>query len=159
MPEQRTGAVSEQAPHITGTCLAFDFGTRRIGTAVGESQLQTAQPLSVIANHNGRPDWLAIDQLLLEWNPSHLVVGWPLTENGERQSITAHVNGFIKRLEKRYALPVHKADERYSSMAAQEEIKRLRHSGQRKRKSTHSDVDRMAAALILESWFQLTNTQ
>ena len=69
------------------------------------------------------------------------------------QPLTHHVAGFIKRLEKRYSLPVHKADERFSSMAAQEEIRRQRASGQRKRKSRHEDVDTVAAALILETWF------
>lgn len=155
MPEEHAGKQALQHKLVTGTCLAFDFGTKRIGTAIGETQLQSAQPLGVIINTNGTPDWQAMDQLLEQWQPAHLVVGWPLTESGEEQSITSHVKGFIKRLEKRYALPVHKADERFSSMAAQQEIKRLRQSGQRKRKSIHADVDTLAAALILESWFQM----
>ena len=138
---------------VIGTCLAFDYGSKRIGTAIGEATVTSTRPLTVVANINGTPDWEAIDQLIGEWQPSDLVVGWPLTENGEMQPLTHHVAGFIKRLEKRYSLPVHKADERFSSMAAQEEIRRQRASGQRKRKSRHEDVDTVAAALILETWF------
>jgi putative Holliday junction resolvase len=159
VPDKQADNLNSQEALPTGTCLAFDFGTKRIGTAVGESRLQTAQPLGVIINNNGTPDWPAIDHLLDEWQPSHLVVGWPLTESGEEQSITGHVKGFIKRLHKRYSLPVHKADERFSSMAAQQEIKRLRQTGQRKRKTSHADVDTLAAALILEQWFNMKNTQ
>jgi len=159
VPDEQASKLPAPQAAVTGTCLAFDFGTKRIGTAVGESRLQTAQPLGVIINKNGTPDWQAVDQLLEQWQPAHLVVGWPLTESGEKQSISDHVNGFIKRLEKRYALPVHKADERFSSMAAQEEIKRMRQSGQRKHKTSHAAVDTLAAALILESWFNMKNAQ
>lgn len=159
MPDKQSDNLNLQEALPTGTCLAFDFGTKRIGTAVGESRLQTAQPLGVIINNSGTPDWLAIDHLLEQWQPAHLIVGWPLTESGEEQSITSHVKGFIKRLEIRYSLPVHKADERFSSMAAQQEIKRLRQTGQRKRKTKHADVDTLAAALILEQWFNMKYAQ
>ncbi len=138
-----------------GTCLAFDYGSKRIGTAVGEAILQRARPLSVVLNTNGTPDWNAIDTLVEQWQPTDLVVGWPLTEDGEEQAITLHVRGFIKRLVKRYSLPVHKMDERFSSNAAQQIIREHRQSGQSKRKSQQGDVDKVAAALILESWFSL----
>lgn len=139
----------------SGTCIAFDYGSKRIGVAVGEFLLQTATPLGIAQNINGTPDWEVIDSIINQWQPTELVVGWPLTESGEFQAITYHVKGFIKRLVKRYNLPVHKADERFSSIAAQEEIKNLRQSGQRKRKTTHADIDTLAAALILESWFTM----
>ncbi len=138
-----------------GTCIGFDFGTRRIGMAVGEARLQSATPAGIAINHNGTPDWTTIDAVMDQWQPTDLVVGWPLTEAGEMQEITHHVKGFIKRLAQRYALPVHKADERFSSMAAQQELQQLRASGQRKRKTSHADVDTLAAALILESWFTM----
>lgn len=138
-----------------GTCLAFDYGSKRIGTAIGEIRLARARPLSVVLNTNGTPDWNAIDALVEQWQPTDLVVGWPLTEDGEEQAITLHVRGFIKRLISRYSLPVHKTDERLSSNAAQQVIREQRRSGQSKRKSQHGDVDKVAAALILESWFSL----
>ena len=142
-----------------GTCIAFDYGTRRIGLAVGEYQIQTASPAGVIKNINGTPDWLALDKILELWKPTDLIVGWPLTENLEEQTITFHVKGFIKRLNKRYSLPIHKADERYSSMEAQRTLKNMRSSGQRTRKTRHEDVDTIAAALILETWFAMGSSQ
>lgn len=136
-----------------GTCIAFDYGTKRIGTAVGEGQLQTARPLSVIANRNGQVDWPAVTALLDEWQPTDLIVGWPLNEAGGEQSITGHVRGFVKKLARQFSLPVHRVDERFSSLAAQSTLRNLRQNGQRKRRSTHADVDAIAAAVILESWF------
>ncbi|NND91500.1 MAG: Holliday junction resolvase RuvX [Granulosicoccus sp.] len=138
-----------------GTCLSFDYGSRRIGTAIGEARLQSARPLEVITNTNGTPDWDAIDRLISQWQPTDLVVGWPLDESGEEQPLTQHVRGFIRRLAQRYSLPVHKSDERFSSIAAQEVIRHQRRSGQRTRRSRHGDVDTVAAALILETWFSL----
>ncbi|MFK7893289.1 MAG: Holliday junction resolvase RuvX [Granulosicoccus sp.] len=143
----------KQIEPCVGTCIAFDYGTKRIGTAVGEGQLQTARPLSTIVNRNGLVDWPAVAALLDEWQPTDLIVGWPLDNAGEEQIITGHVRGFIRKLEKQFNLPVHRVDERFSSLAAQSTIRNLRQSGQRKRRSTHADVDAIAAALILESWF------
>jgi len=88
--------------------LGFDYGSKRIGVAVGNTLLETAAPLAVIKNVNGTPDWDAIESLIEEWQPSDLVVGWPLTIDGEMQDITHHVKGFAKRLEQRFELPVHK---------------------------------------------------
>lgn len=155
-PEQERDAMGD-APAI-GTCLAFDYGSKRIGTAVGERQLQSGRPLAVVTNAQGTPDWKAIDRLMEQWKPSALVVGWPLTESGEEQELTAHVRGFIKQLEKRYKLPVYKSDERYSSIAAQEQQRIMRRSGQRRRKTSRDDIDTLAAALILESWFATTTS-
>ncbi len=138
-----------------GTCVSFDFGTRRIGMAVGEFRLQSATPIGVAINTNGTADWAAIDDIIEQWQPTDLIVGWPLTESGEEQELTNHVRGFIKRLIKRYALPTHPCDERFSSNAAQQEIKQLRASGQRKHKTSRADIDTLAAALILESWFTM----
>jgi len=156
MPEdlpENTPAPADTA--VVGTCLCFDYGSKRIGTAVGEAQLQSSRPLDVIRNTNGTPDWNAIDSLVEQWRPTDLIVGWPLTEDGKEQAITHHVRGFAKRLKKRFDRPVHLCDERFSSNAAQEIIREQRNSGQRRRKSRHGDVDTVAAALILESWFSL----
>lgn len=138
---------------MSTSCIGFDYGTKRIGVAIGDLLLYTARPLTTVRNINGTPDWPTIDPLVEEWKPSQLIVGWPLTEDGEEQPLCNHVNGFIKMLKKQYAIPVSTCDERFSSNAAQQLIKGLRQSGQRKRKTQHSDVDSVAAALILESWF------
>ena len=136
-----------------GTCLAFDYGSRRIGLAIGNSILGSARPLAVVSNRNGTPDWDRIDEHIKQWQPSDLILGWPLNEAGLEQPLCNHVRGFSKRLANRFRLPVHLVDERYSSIAAQEAIKTLRQRGQMTKQSTHEDIDSMAAALILETWF------
>ena len=141
--------MTDQANYYFG----FDYGTRRIGVAVGNSLLGTARPLGVVQNHNGTPEWNAIKSYLEQWRPTGLVVGLPLTESGEEQALCNHVRGFAKRLDKQFSIPVHFSDERYSSLAAQEEIRKMRQSGQRPRRSKHADIDGVAAALILEQWF------
>lgn len=137
----------------TGTCLAFDYGSCRIGVAIGEARLGVARPLSVVGNVNGTPDWPEIDKLTEEWKPTTFIVGWPLTLSGDEQEITAHVRGFIRRLRGRYDLPVHRQDERFSSSQAEAEMRKMRASGQRRKRSTHEDIDKLAAAVILEAWF------
>ena len=138
----------------TKTYLAFDYGSVRIGIAVGNELTETASPVQTVANVNGTPDWAAIERLIQQWQPDEFVVGMPLTLEGEDQAITPHVKGFIKALRKRFALPIFEADERFSSMAAQTELANMRASGQRTRRVSKGDIDAMAAALILQNWLQ-----
>ena len=135
-----------------GDYLCFDYGSVRIGLAIGNTLTGTARPLSTVANNSGTPHWPDIDQLYQEWSPIGLVVGIPLTADGEVQDLTHHARGFLKRLKKRFDIPAFSADERFSSMEAQQELKKMRARGQRG-KTQHADVDKLAAALILERWF------
>ena len=135
-----------------GVYLCFDYGTIRIGIAVGNSILRTSQPLQTIANASGTPDWISIDEAVAEWAPCGLVIGIPLTLDGLEQSITPHARGFMKALRKRYKITTYAADERFSSMQAQQELQKMRARGQRG-KTRKPDVDKLAAALILERWF------
>jgi len=141
--------------HVIGTCVAFDYGTRHIGLGIGDYRFRSSRPLAVVSNNNGTPDWQAINTHIEQWQPTDLIIGWPLTEDGEEQPLCNHIKGFAKRLKQHYSLPVHFTDERYSSMAAQERIRQMRSTGQRTRRSKHTDVDSVAAALILERWFDL----
>ena len=135
-----------------GTYVAFDYGSKRIGVAVGESLLGTAQPLLVLSNHCGTPDWSRIDALISEWQPTGLVVGIPLMLDGSEQPVTGQSRGFLKRLHKRFQLPIYAAEERFTSRLAQQELAQQRARGQRGR-TRKGDVDTLAAALILEGWF------
>lgn len=140
------------------TCLGFDFGLKRIGVSVGNHELGTARPLGTADNRHGTPDWTRIDRWIAEWRPTVLVVGLPLTVDGEDQAITAHVRGFVKRLRARCNCEVVTCDERYTSIEASSIIREQRASGQRRRRSTHADVDAAAAAVILERWFSEART-
>jgi putative holliday junction resolvase len=134
-----------------GTLLGFDFGTRRIGVAIGSRRLGNARALTTLDCVNGL-DWDAVTQLIGEWQPEALVVGVPLTLDGETQPATAGAQRFIRQLQSRYGLPVHAADERMSSMEAQSQLRTRRASGQRRRRVQDADIDSTAAKLILEHW-------
>ena len=87
------------------TILAFDFGLRRIGVAVGQSVTMSASPLGVVPNSDDGPDFDAIARLVDEWRPTRLVVGLPLSTDGEPGEIQAHVDAFVRELW-RYQLDV-----------------------------------------------------
>lgn len=132
-----------------GTVLAFDFGTRRIGVAVGEMMLGTARPLTTISAEANEARFNAIGKLIAEWRPATLVVGLPLSLNGEAHDMTARCRRFARQLEGRFGLPVTLVDERLSSAAADE---RLRQQGMdwRTRKER---LDAEAAAILLQNFF------
>ncbi len=121
--------------------LCFDFGTKRIGVAVGQTITQTATPLQTVRNINNHPDWNNIEQLIDEWQPDALVVGLPLNMMDEVQEMTIASEKFMRQLHGRFHLPVYSIDERLSSFEA----------AQRTGKTT--DLDPVAAQAILETWF------
>ena len=127
------------------TLIAFDFGEKRIGTAVGQTVTRTATPLETVPVRRAKPDWNAIDRLIGAWKPGALVVGLPLNMDGTEHSVTALARGFAKRLRERSGLPVHLADERLSTREA---WTRLIDSGSRR-----DGPDPVAAQVILEGWF------
>ncbi len=120
------------------TVLALDFGLKRIGVAVGESELRTAHPLPPIA----APGFDSIGKLLAEWHPAQIVVGLPVAAQGEHP-LAKKVERFARQLEGRFRLPVARVDERFSSVEAESRLKGT------KRKS----IDSVAAQLILEQYF------
>jgi putative Holliday junction resolvase len=119
------------------TVLAFDFGLKRIGVAVGEPELRTAHPLPAVS------DFSAIQKLVAEWKPARLVVGLPMSAKGEPHQMTRQAEDFARRLERRFKLPVARVDERYTSVEAEHRLRGL------KKKA----VDSVAAQLILEQYF------
>lgn len=136
----------------SGTYLCFDFGGKRIGIAVGHTATSQANPLVTILNVNGRPEWEKIDALVDEWHPAGLVVGLPLRDDGEQQLQITLSASFSKKLTKRYGLKVYRSDERYSSIEASKILAENRRLGNR-RKVERADIDKIAAAVILDGWF------
>ena len=125
-----------------GTILAFDFGLKRIGIAVGEPELGTAHPLPAIA----APGFDMIAKLVGEWRPAALVVGLPVAERGEHP-LAKRVERFARQLEGRFRLPVARVDERFTSVEAES---RLRETKTKSR--TKTAIDSVAAQLILEQY-------
>ena len=130
------------------TILAFDFGLRRIGVAVGQSVTGSASPLGVVANRESGIDHDAIAGLIAEWRPSTLVVGIPAHADGSASEIQATVLGFVDELA-RYELPVETVDERYTSVEAERVLKEARAGGTRGR-IRKEDIDSAAAVFIAE---------
>lgn len=130
------------------TILAFDFGLRRIGVAVGQTVTGSASPLGVIANEAGRIDTDAIAAHVREWQPNRLVVGLPLMPDGSDSDMMAPVQRFAKLLE-RFGLPVETTDERYTSTEAERLLKTARADGRRGR-IDKATIDSAAAVLIAE---------
>ena len=126
----------ERVVRAAGTVLAFDFGLKRIGVAVGEAELRTAHPLPAVGNID------QIAKLVSEWRPAALVVGVPVAEPGPHP-FAKRVERFARQLKGRYRLPVTLVDERFTSVEAESRLKGL------KRKP----VDSVAAQLILEQYF------
>jgi putative Holliday junction resolvase len=135
---------------IQGNILGLDFGTKRIGVAIGQMITATARPLSVIKADKGAPAWDALDKIIKEWQPAALVVGLPLNMDGTKQPITKQAENFAELLRQRYNLPIYMADERLSTREARDHI--FQQGGYRA--LTANPVDGMAAQIILTSWLE-----
>ena len=130
--------------------LGFDYGTRQIGVAVGQTLTGNARPLKELRARDGIPNWDQIGALLKEWEPDALIVGLPLNMDGTPSDMSARAEKFARRLHGRFQLPVHCIDERLSTFEAKQT---LRDSGRRAPTSYRDNpVDSLAAALLLETW-------
>ena len=132
-----------------GTVLAFDFGTQRIGVAVGESSLGLAHPLDEIVGEEAGPRFSAIGKVIAEWEPACLVVGLPLSTDGTPHDLTRRAQRFARQLEGRFGLPVTLVDERYSSVDAEAGMREAgAHKAIREKR-----IDSAAAQVILLQYF------
>ncbi len=146
---------AEGAPSPAGTLLAFDFGHRRIGVAVGQTLTGTANALAVVAVAR-EIDWRTIERLVTEWKPSALVVGLPLGKDGEETAMSGAARQFAGSLRKRFGIAVLFEDERLTSFGAEQRFVEARARGSMRRKDANLK-DAMAAQIILENWLQSTH--
>ena len=119
--------------------MAFDFGTTKIGVAVGQQITGTASPVAVVKARDGIPQWLAIDRLVEEWQPKVLVVGLPIIMDGTESDMSKAAARFSRRLHGRYGIRIELMDERLSTFEAREF-------------ENPDQLDAIAAKLILETW-------
>ena len=129
-------AMTDAARRATedAVVLAFDFGARRIGVAIGNGVTREARPLAII-DAQGDARWVQIAQLISDWQPTRLVVGIPCHPDGTPHAMTARCEKFARQLHGRFALPVDRIDERYSSAVVED------------------GRDDAAAAVILQQWY------
>ncbi|MFU2090300.1 Holliday junction resolvase RuvX [Avibacterium avium] len=132
------------------TALAFDFGTKSIGCAVGQSITGSAQPLPAFKAQDGIPNWVAIEKCLTEWKPNIVVVGLPLNMDGTEQPLTQRTRKFANRLHGRFGVTVTLQDERLTTTEARAEI--FQRGGFKA--LGKGKVDSISACIILESWFE-----
>ena len=127
------------------TVLAFDFGTRRIGVAVGTTITRSARALETIdATHPDRRN-AALDRVIAEWRPELLVVGLPVHADGTPHAMTGRARRFGDELRQRFGIPVEYADERHTSELARAALTGRGREGRHKR-------DEVAAQIILQGW-------
>ena len=142
-------------PDHTGTLLAFDFGEKRIGVAIGESTLKMAHPLTTIHATRNDTRLRAIDQLITEWQPVQLVVGLPRHLDGTEHNMSARCRGFARQLEGRFRLPTTLVDERLTSAEAHSLLRGFGRGG----KKDKALIDQLAAQRILQSYFDHATTR
>ena len=119
--------------------MGFDFGTQRIGVAVGQTVSGTAEALTILKARDGRPRWEEVSQLIDTWRPEILIVGDPINMDGTDSDICLLARKFARRLHGRFGLPTELMDERLSSFEAQTD-------------SNGGHIDAEAARIILQSW-------
>ncbi len=130
--------------------LAFDFGTKSIGIAVGQEVTGTASPLPAIPARDGIPDWDTLARVFDEWQPDLVVVGLPLNMDGTEQEMTRRAQKFANRLHNRYRVPVETSDERLSTADAKAMLFEL--GGYKK--LTKDKIDSVSACVIFTSWVE-----
>jgi putative pre-16S rRNA nuclease len=130
--------------------MAFDYGLRQIGVAMGNLPLGTTRSLPILKARDGVPNWDSLETLVQEWQPDLLVVGEPLNMDGSESELSARANKFARRLHGRLGLPVVMVDERLSSFEAKELSRERGHRGDYKKQP----IDSLAAELILRTWLE-----
>jgi putative Holliday junction resolvase len=129
--------------------LAFDFGEKRIGVAVGDLELRIPHPLSTICAEDNATRFAEIGKLVEEWKPSRLIVGLPMHADGTEHEVSRHARRFAHRLEGRFGVSVALVDERLTSVTAEA---RLREAGARADR-IKATLDAAAASEILAAYF------
>jgi putative holliday junction resolvase len=130
------------------TILGFDYGSKKIGVACGQSLTGTANPLTALVSHGGVPDWGVIEKLIAEWQPSAFVVGLPLNMDDSESESSERARRFARQLHGRFAKPVWMVDERLSTREARQQL------GNRQKRGPDPRVDSLAAVMMIESYFR-----
>lgn len=135
---------------MSQTILGFDYGTKSIGVAVGQSITSTASPEAALKANDGIPDWAKIEALLKQWQPELVVVGLPLNMDGSEQELTQRARKFANRIHGRFGVQIALQDERLTTVDAKARLFEL--GGYKA--LTKDKVDSVSAVLIVESYFE-----
>ena len=125
--------------------IAFDYGEKKIGVAVGQTSTNTSSPLQIIFNKDNNTNWTSISSLLDEWKPDLILLGKPLNMDGSDSEIMKKVDKFYKELKSIYDADIEFVDERLTTFEAREILK----------DEKHDNVDAHAAKILIDNWFNI----
>jgi len=125
--------------------IAFDYGEKKIGVAVGQTSTNTSSPLQIILNNDNKTNWISISSLLDEWKPDLILLGKPLNMDGSESEIMKKVDKFYKELKSIYDADIEFVDERLTTFEAREILK----------DEKHDNVDAHAAKILIDNWFDI----
>ncbi|WP_370980733.1 Holliday junction resolvase RuvX [Agaribacterium sp. ZY112] len=133
----------------SGYVLAFDYGLKNIGVAIGQALSCSASELEQIQARDGTPNWDTLAKLLEEWKPDRAIVGLPLNMDGSDSEMSKRARKFGNRLHGRFGIEVNMVDERLSTREAKERAQQQGHKGNYGQKP----IDSLAACILLEDWW------
>lgn len=136
------------------TLLAFDYGLRHIGVAVGQTLIASSNPIGIVRARDGVPDWNGIAKFISEWQPNVVLVGLPLNMDGSDSAMSLRARKFSRQLQEKYKIAVELVDERLSSFAA----KQARKEAQGSINFGRDTVDAEAACILLQDYYRRTAT-
>ena len=125
--------------------IAFDYGEKKIGVAVGQTSTNTSSPLQIIFNKDNKTNWVSISSLLDEWKPDLILLGKPLNMDGSESEIMKKVDKFYKELKSIYDADIEFVDERLTTFEAREILK----------DEKQDNVDAHAAKILIDNWFDI----
>ncbi|MBT8141831.1 MAG: Holliday junction resolvase RuvX [Gammaproteobacteria bacterium] len=140
------------APKINQSIMALDYGQRRIGVAVGNPITRNAQALTTVIISDPFTISNALLDVIKEWQPHKLVMGMPYNADGSESGMGKSIRRYAALLSDRIDMPIEFIDESYSSREAGKQIKELRQTGKRNRRVKKTDIDKAAAAVMLQRW-------
>ena len=123
--------------------ISFDFGTKKIGVAVGQTETKTSSPLQIVFSKNNTVNWDEIESIVNEWKPNLILVGKPLNMDGSDSDMMEKVDIFYKKLEKISKIPCEYVDERLTSFEARESLAEIK----------KDLIDAHAAKILIDQWF------
>lgn len=144
LPPQTT---AQQAPQLI---MAFDFGTQKMGVAVGSSLIESATPLDLVSMKDGIPQWDSLLKLIQQHQPNLLLVGLPLNMDDSESELSARARKFARRVRHQTNIETWMVDERLTTREARDELDKYQSQGRGKRLNS----DSLAAALFIESWYR-----
>lgn len=137
-------------PATAQTIMAFDFGTQKMGIAIGQALIESTRPLALFSMQDGIPDWKKLLELIQNWQPHLFLIGLPLNMDDTESELSTRARKFARRLRHQTQIETWMVDERLSTHEARERLDGYQRQGQAKR----IKADSVAAALLIESWYR-----